>query len=114
MTARLLDFAPAAWQAYQRLRAGEAGSRLKQALEQLADDPALVRADARASRCLIIEKQLGQTAQVWGLPVEAPDGAHWLLVWREIAHVIEIGYMGPLPSTQEVATENEDRVPPCQ
>lgn len=86
----------------------------KQALEQLADDPALVRADARASRCLIIEKQLRQTAQVWGLPVEAPDGAHWLLVWREMAHVVEIGYMGPLPSTQEAATENDRGVPPCQ
>lgn len=114
MTARLLDFAPAAWQAYQRLRAGEAGSRLKQALEQLADDPALVRGDARASRCLIIEKQLRQAAQVWGLPVEATDGACWLLVWREIAHVIEIGYMGPVPSTQEAATENDGGVPPCQ
>jgi hypothetical protein len=100
MTARLLDFAPAAWQAYQRLRAGEAGSRLKQGLEELADDPALVRADARASRCLIIEKQLRQAAQVWGLPVDAPDGAHVLVVWREIGPVIEIGYIGPAPSTR--------------
>ena len=114
MTARLLDFAPAAWQAYQRLRVGEADLRLKQALEQLADDPALVRADARASRCLIIENQLRQAAHVWSLPVEAPDGAHWLLVWREIAHVIEIGYIGPLPRTQEAATENHGRVPPCR
>ena len=114
MRARLLDFAPAAWQAYQCQRAGAAGRWLKQALEQLADNPALVRADARASRCLIIEKQLRQAAEVWSLPVDVPDGAHWLLVWREIAHVVEIGYMGPVPSTQEAAIENDGRVPPCQ
>ena len=106
MTARLLDFAPAAWQAYQRLRADEMGSRLKQALEQLADDPALVRADARSSRCLVVEKQLKQAAQVWGLPVDAPDGAHVLVVWREIGPVVEIGYIGPAPGTHEAATEN--------
>jgi hypothetical protein len=114
LTARLLDFAPAAWQAYQRLGAGGVGSPLKQALEQLADDPALVRADTRASRCLILEKQLGQAAHVWGLPVDAPDGARWLLVWREIAHVIEVGYIGPVPSTQEAAAENGDDAPPRQ
>ena len=106
MTARLLDFAPAAWQAYQRLRAGEVGSRLKQALEQLADNPALARADPRASRCLVIEKQLRQTPQVWSLPVDAPDGGHWLVVWREIGPVIEIGYIGPARSTHEAATED--------
>jgi len=74
LTARLLDFAPAAWQAYQRLRADGMGSRLKQALEQLADDPAPVRADAHSHRCLVIEKQLKQAAQVWGLPLDAPHG----------------------------------------
>jgi hypothetical protein len=108
LTARLLDFAADAWQAYQRVRASEIGSRLKQALEQLADDPALVRADPRSNRCLIIEKQLRQAPQVWGLPVDAPDDAYWLVVWRETTHVIEIGYIGPstAPSTQEAATEN--------
>ena len=95
MTARLLDFAPAAWQVYQRMRAGEIGNRLKQALEQLAEDPALVRADPRSSRCLNVEKQLRLGPQVWGLPVDAPDGARWLVVWREKAPVIEIGYIGP-------------------
>jgi len=106
LTARLLDFAPAAWHAYQSLRAGEIGSRLRQALEQLADDPALVRADARSRRCLVIEKQLQQAAQVWGLPVDAPDGAHVLVVWREIGPVIEIGYIGPVPATRKAAAEN--------
>jgi hypothetical protein len=106
LTTRLLDFAPAAWHAYQGLRADEIGSRLKQALEQLADDPALVRADARSSRCLVIEKQLRQAPQVWGLPVDAPDGAYVLVVWREIGPVIEIGYIGPVQSTHEAATED--------
>jgi len=106
LTARLLDFAPAAWQAYQRLRADEIGSRLKQALGQLADDPALVRADPRARRCLVIEKHLRQTPQVWGVPVDAPDGGHWLVVWREMGPVIEIGYIGPVRSTHEAATED--------
>ena len=106
MTARLLDFAPAAWQAYQRLRAGGIGSRFKQALEQLAGDPALVRADARSSRCLVIEKHLRQTPQVWGVPVDAPDGGHWLVVWREMGPVIEIGYIGRARSAQEAATED--------
>jgi len=106
LTDRLLDFAPAAWQAYQRIRAEEIGSRLRQALEQLADDPALVRADSRSNRCLIIEKQLQRAPQVWGVPVDAPDGARWLVVWREIGPVIEIGYIGPARSTQEAATED--------
>lgn len=97
MTARLLDFAPAAWQAYQHLRAGEIGHRLRQVLEQLADDPALVRADPRSSRYQIIEDQLRQAPHVWGLRVDAPDGTYWLVVWREIAPVIEIGYIGPAP-----------------
>jgi hypothetical protein len=111
LTARLLDLAPAAWQAYQRLRAGETGSRLRQALEQLADDPALVRADPRSSRCLTIEKHLPQTPPVWALPVDAPGGARWLVVWREKASVIEIGYIGPAPSTREAAAETDGRGP---
>jgi hypothetical protein len=111
LTARLLDFAPAAWQAYQRLRAGEIGNRLKQALEQLADDPALVRADPRSSRCLTIEKHLRQTPPVWALPVDAPDGARWLVIWREKAPVIEIGYLGPASGTQEAAAEIDGRGP---
>ena len=106
MTARLLDFAPAAWQEYQRVRASEIGSLLRQALEQLADDPALVRANPRSSRCLIVEKQLRQAPQVWALPVDSPDGAYWLVVWREIAHVIEIGYVGTARNTREAAAED--------
>lgn len=106
MTARLLDFAPAAWQAYQSLRAGELGSRLKQALEQLADDPAVARADPRSSRYPIIEKQLRQAPQVWGLTVGAPDGTRWLVIWREIAPVIEIGYIGPAPGAQEADNQH--------
>lgn len=106
MTARLLDFAPAAWREYQRLRADEVGGRLKQALQQLADDPAHVRADPRANRCLIVEELLRQTPHVWGLVVTAPDRARWLVVWREKGPVIEIGYIGPVPSTQEATTGN--------
>jgi hypothetical protein len=103
LTARLLDFAPSAWQAYQSLRAAETGGLLKQALLQLADDPTLVRADPRSSRYVIIEKQLRQAPQVWGLFIDAPDGARWLVAWREIGAVIEIGYLGPAPSTPEAS-----------
>jgi hypothetical protein len=107
VTPRLLDFAPAAWQAYQRLRAGEVGSQLKQALEQLADDPALVRADPRSCRYLIIERQLPRAPQVWGLLVDAPDGVRWLIVWREEASVIEIGYIGLAPGAQQAACQQQ-------
>jgi hypothetical protein len=103
LTARLLDFAPAAWHAYQDLRAGEAGGRLRQALEQLASDPALVRADPRSRRYTIVEKRLRQAAEVWGLLLDAQDGARWLVVWRETPSVIEIGYVGLAPSGQQVA-----------
>lgn len=96
MTPRLLDFAPAAWQAYQGLPAGELGNRIKRALQRLAADPSEVRADPRSRRHRIIEERLPQAAQVWGLPVDAP-GSHWLVIWREMANVIEIGYIGPAP-----------------
>jgi hypothetical protein len=100
VNARLLDFAPSAWETYQRLRADETGSLLKQALEQLADDPTLVRADPRSTRYMIIDKQLRQSPEVWGLSIDAPDGIRWLVAWREMGPVIEIGYIGPAPGAQ--------------
>jgi hypothetical protein len=106
LNARILDFAPAVWQEYQRLRAGDIGSPLKQALEQLADDPALLRADPRSCRYLIVEKQLPQAAEVWGLLLDAPGGTRWLVVWREMASVIEIGYIGSVPGTWETADQH--------
>jgi hypothetical protein len=95
LTPRLLDFAPAAWEAYQGERANEMGSRLKQALEWLTADPAAVRADPRSRRYQVIEKQLRQRAEVWGLLLDAPDDSRWLVVWREAGYVVEIGYIGP-------------------
>jgi hypothetical protein len=106
LNARLLDFAPAAWQEYQRLRAGEIGGQVKQALEQLADDPALLRADPRSCRYLIVEKGLPRTAEVWGLLLDGPGGTRWLVIWREMASVIEIGYIGPVPGIREVADQH--------
>jgi len=97
LTPRLLDFSPAAWQAYQGLPPGELRSRVKRALERLAADPAAVRADLRSRRHQIVEERLQQAAQVWGLPVDAPGGTRWLVVWREVVNVIEIGYIGPAP-----------------
>jgi hypothetical protein len=105
LNTRLLDFAPAVWQAYQGLRAGEMGSPLKQALEQLADDPALMRADPRSFRYLIVEKQLRQAAEVWGLHLDAPGGTRWLVLWREMPSVIEIGYIGSAPGAREMAAD---------
>jgi hypothetical protein len=96
VTPGLLDFAPAAWQVYQGLPAGELASRVKRALKQLAADPAAVRADPSSRRHQVLEERLPEAAQVWGLSVEAP-GARWLLVWREMPGVIEIGYIGPAP-----------------
>jgi hypothetical protein len=93
----LLDFAPAAWQAYQGLPAGELSSQVRGALQRLAADPAAVRAGPASCRYQIIEERLPQGAQVWGLPVEAPGSGHWLVVWREMTNVIEIGYIGPAP-----------------
>jgi hypothetical protein len=95
LTSRLLDFAPAAWQAYQGQRAHQMGSVLKQALERLTADPAAVRADPRSRRYQIIEEQLRQPPEVWGLLLDAPDDGGWLVIWRETGNVIEIGYIGP-------------------
>jgi hypothetical protein len=95
VTARLLDFAPAAWQAYQGQRPHEIGSRLRQALTWLAADPAAARADPRSRRYQIIEEQIRQPPEVWGLLLDVPGGSRWLVVWREFEHVIEIGYIGP-------------------
>lgn len=71
------------------------GSQLKHVLERLTADPAAVRADPRARRYQIIEEQLQQPPEVWGLLLDAPDGTRWLVAWRENEHVIEIGYLGP-------------------
>jgi hypothetical protein len=95
LTARLLDFAPAAWRAYQDLPAGELGSGVTRALQRLAADPAAVRADPRSRHYPVIEERLPHAAQVWGLVVEAPGDSRWLVVWREAANAIEIGYIGP-------------------
>jgi hypothetical protein len=95
--ASLLDFAPAAWKAYQGLPDGELSSQVKGALRRLAADPAAVRAGPGSCRYQVIEERLPQAAQVWGLPVDAPGGGRWLVVWREAANVIEIGYLGPAP-----------------
>jgi len=97
VTPGLLDFAPAAWEAYQGLPAGPLSDKIKQALERLCADPAAVRADPRSRRHRIIEERLPQAAQVWGLPVDVPGGGHWLVVWREADSAIEIGYIGPAP-----------------
>jgi hypothetical protein len=101
LTALLLDFAPAAWEAYQDLRASELGGRLRRVLEQLTEDPAVVRADPRSRRYQIVEERLQHAPQVWGLSVDAPDSTRWLVVWREMAHVIEIGYIGPASGTSQ-------------
>jgi hypothetical protein len=93
----LLDFAPAAWRAYQGLPAGELSSQVREALQRLAADPAAVRSGPASSRYQVIEERLPPGAEVWGLPVDAPDGGHWLVVWREMTNVIEIGYIGPAP-----------------
>jgi hypothetical protein len=95
--ASLLDFAPAAWQAYQGLPAGELSSQIREALQRLAADPAAVRAGPASCRYQVIEERLPPTAQVWGLPVDAPEGGRWLVIWREMTNVIEIGYLGPAP-----------------
>jgi hypothetical protein len=71
------------------------GSELKQALERLTADPAAVRGDHRARRYQIIEEQLRQPPEVWGLLLDATDDTSWLVIWREIEPVIEIGYIGP-------------------
>jgi hypothetical protein len=99
LTSWLLDFAPAAWQAYRDLPPGELSSGVKQALQWLAEDPAAVRADPQSRRYQIIEERLPPPPQVWGLSLEAHDGGRWLVVWREMTHVhvIEIGYIGPAP-----------------
>jgi uncharacterized membrane protein YccC len=97
LTTLLLDFAPAAWEAYQDLRASELGARIRHVLEQLAEEPAAVRADPGARRYQIVEERLRQALAVWGLPVAALDGTRWLVVWRELPQVIEIGYIGPAP-----------------
>jgi hypothetical protein len=96
----LLDLAPSAWEAYQSLRANdeELSGRIKQQLEQLLDDPEAVRAGAGSRRYQIVESRLGGGPQVWSLRVAAAESDTWMIVWREMPNVIEIGYIGPAPA----------------
>lgn len=96
----LLDLAPAAWDTYQSLRSNgeELGEQIKQKLERLIDDPAAVRAGAGSRRYQLVERTLGRGPQVWSLPVVAPGSDTWMIVWREMPNVIEIGYIGPAPA----------------
>jgi hypothetical protein len=98
MNSLLLDFAPSAWEEYQAQRASELGGRLRCALERLTEDPESARAGAGSRRYRVIEDGLQQAPEVWGMAVEAPGGAGWLVIWREMARVIEIGYIGPAPA----------------
>lgn len=102
MNSLLLDFAPAAWEEYQRQRASELGARLRQALERLTENPETVRAEPGSRRYQIIEDTLQQAPEVWGMLVQAPDATGWLVVWREMARVIEIAYIGPQPAVPAV------------
>lgn len=104
MTGMLLDFAPSAWEVYQRQRGDELGARIRQALERLTDNPAAVCADPRSRRYQIIEDALGQRPEVWGTPVDAPDGTPWMVVWRWRERVVEIGYIGLAPGPGEPAS----------
>lgn len=99
MTSLLLDFAPGPWEEYQRQRASELGTVLRSALERLTEDPEGVRADPGSRRYQIIENGLRQAPEVWGMLVQAPNSPAWLVIWREMARVIEIGYIGPAPGT---------------
>jgi hypothetical protein len=103
VTAMLLDFAPPAWEAYQGQRANELGARLKQALERLTENPAAVCAEPGSRRYQVIEDALREGPEVWGMPVYAPDGSPWLVVWRGSARVVEIGYIGPAAGTEDPA-----------
>lgn len=106
MTGLLLDFAPPAWEVYQQQRADELGARLRQALERLTSDPIAVCADPRSRRYEIIEEALRDGPEVWGMPVDAPDGTPWLVVWRRSDRVIEIGYIGPAPGSGSSPAES--------
>ena len=99
----LLDLSAPAWETYQSLRAdgGELAERVKQGLEWLVEDPAAVRAHSGSQRYQIIERWLGEGPQVWSLPVAGPEGDSWIIVWRQMSQVVEVGYIGraPVPSS---------------
>ena len=98
MTGRLIDFCPTAWRAYQSVRPTENGLAIRHALEQIASESALVRAELPAVRYQVVEEQLPRSAEVWGLPVDGFDGTQWLIVWREQPYVVEIGHIGAAPA----------------
>lgn len=97
MTVRLIDFSPAAWQAYQAVKATENGPVIRQALEQIASSSALVQTGLAPVRYKVVEERLARTPEVWGLPVDGQDGSRWLIMWREMPYVVEIGHIGAAP-----------------
>lgn len=101
MTSLLLDLAPAAWETYRGARAGgdpDLGARLKRALERLIEDPAALRADPDSRRYRVVEERLREGPPVWGLHVRPAAGPPWIIVWRQMPQVVEVGYIGPAPA----------------
>jgi hypothetical protein len=105
MSARLIDFSPSAWQAYQAVRITQDGPVIREALEQIASTSALERADLAPVRYEVVEERLPRTPEVWGVPVDGADGTAWLIIWREMPYVVEIGHIGTAPLSAPRSTE---------
>jgi hypothetical protein len=92
-----LRLAPEPWAWYLALRSTDPssvlGRRVKQALEQLRDDPGAAKADSRRY----------PRANLWALPLAGPDEARWLILWRLERGVIWVPYIGLAPGEQETS-----------
>jgi hypothetical protein len=94
---------PSALETYRVLRedAGEAGKRIKSALERLRSDPGKARGESLRYR-----------PGAWMILVEMPDESTWWLIWRQPApDVVDVLWIGPQPGPDPLAYSTQTQQP---
>jgi hypothetical protein len=94
---------PSALETYRALRedGGEAGKRIKSALERLRSTPGKARGESLRYR-----------PDAWMILVEMPDESTWWVIWRQPEpHLVDVLWIGPQPGPDPFAYSTQTQHP---